>query len=72
MSAMGYVAISPNDPSKRGMLFFGKEKAIDHAIYMDKFVESHWDIPGAFNKDHWKEKPLPWKVFSLVNSEELK
>lgn len=73
MSAVhGFVVISPNDPSKRGLLFFGKEKAIEHANYMDKRVESHWDIPGVFNKDHWKEKPLPYKVYSLVISEELK
>lgn len=67
----GYVTIIPNDPSGRGMLYFTEDGAREQAIRLNKMVEQEWETPGKFNKDYWKEKPLPCKVYSLIIKEEL-
>lgn len=67
----GYIAIIPNDPSGRGLYFFSVESAKTHKALMDKQVEEKWDDGKTFNKEYWKEKPLPVKIYSLVTEEEI-
>lgn len=62
----GYLCIIPNDPDGRGMLYFTEEAANTAKYNMDKTVSDNWDKEGIFDKQHWKEKPLPCEVYALT------
>ena len=58
--------VSPNDPIQKPMRFLTKEDAEKHAMYMNRLIDL-WEenTSGVWNKDYWKVKPEPWKVFPL-------
>ena len=70
----GYIAIVPNDPSGKGLLYFTELAAITHAKTFDGLVERHWDDPNStmINRQHWVERPQPVKIFTLAIKEEIK
>lgn len=67
----GYVVITPNDPTGRGMLYFNIEKAREMQKTLDDFVTNYWGIEGHFDTEFWKEKPLQYKIYSLKVREEV-
>jgi hypothetical protein len=62
----GYLAIIPNSPDGRGMLYFTKEKAIESAKAFNDYVEAKWDDPESDLRKQWKEKPEREIVCELV------
>jgi hypothetical protein len=64
----GFVSVSPNDPSPKGMLYFTETAALKHKADMDALLEKY---PENWNTDYWKEKPEPWQVFKLTISERI-
>lgn len=68
----GYIVISENDPSERGLLFFTPEKANEHKDHMNQLIPLYDDPSSIFwNKQHWKQKPQPFKMYSLTMKEEV-
>ncbi len=61
-----YGALSPNDPSQVPLKFTSLELANKHAETMNALIDT-WEenVKGTWNKEHWKEKPLPWVVQAL-------
>jgi hypothetical protein len=64
----GFMAVSPNDPNPKGMLYFTEGAALEHKVNMDALREKY---PENWNIDYWKEKPEPWQVFKLIISERI-
>jgi len=59
----GFVAISPNDPGQKGLLYSTETAALNHKASMDAWREEY---PKKFNTDSWKEKPEPVQVYELT------
>ena len=66
-SVVGYMCMSPSDPSKKGLLYATKLAAEEHQKQMDALI-AQW--PEGWNVDFWKNKPECWKIYPLGIIEE--
>lgn len=57
-------AVSPSDPSGKGLGYHAREAAEHQASVMNKLVEE-FDTNPLWNKAFWKTKPEPWIVVQV-------
>lgn len=65
-SPVAWIAMSPSDPSSRGLLYYSKESADSHCATMNNLLESY---PLEFSAEFWKTKPLEWVTHQLIVKE---
>jgi hypothetical protein len=64
---VGYEVVSPNDPNKRGLLYFSPEAANAHQEHMNSIIDLYDDPESVvWNKSFWTAKPEPFVTFELV------
>lgn len=61
LNSYKFRAMSPSDPSGKGLGYYTKESAEQQVEAMNKLLEE-FDTNSLWNKAFWKSKPDSWVV----------